>query len=212
MRTLTFCLGALRTNTYFCFDENRNTVVIDPGMDGEGIYEKLVQKELCPAYILLTHGHFDHSQGVRILAEKTGAKVCIHSADGVMLGDPGKNSAGFYYRGDTTFYPRTKADILLEDGDEIVCGSMRFSTFHTPGHTPGSVCFRSDNTLFCGDTVFAYGYGRYDLWGGNRESLSASLERIAAMEEGIKLCPGHGNTASLDRIRTDILKFAEELK
>ncbi|MBR4288457.1 MAG: MBL fold metallo-hydrolase [Clostridia bacterium] len=212
MRTLTFCLGALRTNTYFCFDENRNTVVIDPGMDGEGIYEKLVQKELSPQYILLTHGHFDHSQGVRILAEKTGAKVCVHSADAVMLHDPGKNSSGFYYRGDTTFYPRTEADILLEDGDEIRCGSMRFSVIHTPGHTPGSVCFREENTLFCGDTVFAYGYGRYDLWGGDRESLSASLDRIAAMDDGIKLCPGHGNTASLDRIRADIFNFATDLR
>lgn len=212
MKILTFCLGALRTNTYFCSDENGETVVIDPGMDGEGIFEKLRMKGLTPSYILLTHGHFDHSQGVSALAEKTGAKVCIHEDDEVMLHDPGKNSAAFYYRGDTTFYPRTQADIILRNGDEIECGSMRFSVLHTPGHTPGSVCFRAGDTLFCGDTVFAYGYGRYDLWGGDRESLAASLGRIAAIGENLKLCPGHGNSATLERIRPEIQRFAEELK
>ena len=60
MRVLTFSLGALRTNTYFCFDESGACVVIDPGMDGEGIAEKLAAKGLSPHYILLTHGHFDH--------------------------------------------------------------------------------------------------------------------------------------------------------
>ena len=212
MKVLTFCLGALRTNTYFCIDEEQNTVVIDPGMDGEGIYEKLCQKGLKPTYILLTHGHFDHSQGAKILAEKTGAKICIHEGDQDMLREPGKNSAGFYYRGDTSFYPRCDADVLLKDGDEVVCGAMRFRVLHTPGHTPGSVCFESGSVLFCGDTVFHYGYGRYDLWGGDRESLSVSLSRIACLEENYKLCPGHGNTASLDRIRPQILDFSNELK
>ena len=71
MRVLTFCLGALRTNTYFCFDESGACVVIDPGMDGEGIAAKLAEKGLTPDYIFLTHGHFDHSQGVRALKAAT---------------------------------------------------------------------------------------------------------------------------------------------
>ena len=81
MKVLTFCLGALRTNTYFCIDGD-NAVVIDPGMDGEGIYEKLLEKGLKVSHVLLTHGHFDHSQGVKYLAEKTWAKICIHRDDG----------------------------------------------------------------------------------------------------------------------------------
>jgi glyoxylase-like metal-dependent hydrolase (beta-lactamase superfamily II) len=109
-------------------------------MDGEGIAEKLRQKGLSPSYILLTHGHFDHSQGVKVLKEQTGAKVLIHREDGEMLSNPGKNSAGFYYRGDLSAFPKSEADILLEDGDVIRCGSMSFTVIHTPGHTPGSVC------------------------------------------------------------------------
>lgn len=212
MKVLSFSLGALRTNTYFCFDDTGACVVIDPGMDGEGIAEKLRQKGLSPSYILLTHGHFDHSQGVKALKEATGARVLVHREDGEMLSNPGKNSAGFYYRGDLSAFPVSEADTLLEDGDVIRCGTMTFSVLHTPGHTPGSVCFLSENILFCGDTVFAYGYGRFDLWGGDKNALSTSLSRIADLPDDLKLCPGHGNSASLSRIRQQIRAFSNELK
>lgn len=212
MKQLTFCLGALRTNTYFCFDDSGSAVVIDPGMDGEGILEKLKSKDLHPSHILLTHGHFDHSQAAAFLAEKTGAKICIHRDDSVMLSNPGYNSASFYYRGDTAFYPKTQADVILDEGSVLQVGSMRFSVMHTPGHTPGSVCYLCENVLFCGDTVFAYGFGRYDLWGGNRQALAGSLERIAGIKEDKKLCPGHGNTATLSRIREEILQNCALLK
>ena len=94
----------------------------------------------------------------------------------------------------------------------IEIGTMRFRVLHTPGHTPGSVCFASEGYLFCGDTVFAYGYGRYDLWGGDKTALSASLARVAALEGDCKLCPGHGNTATLSRVRERIAAYAAELK
>ena len=128
-----------------------------------------------------------------------------------MLSDPGKNSAGFYYRGDLSVFPRSEADLIVEDGDVIRAGSMTFTVLHTPGHTPGSVCFLSENTLFCGDTAFAYGYGRYDLWGGDRQALSESLKRIASLEADYKLCPGHGNSVSLSRIRDQLFDFSNEL-
>ncbi len=212
MKTYTFSLGALRTNTYFCVDENGSCVVIDPGMDGEGIAQKLAEKGLTPSHILLTHGHFDHSQGVKALKDLTGAKICIHKEDAVMLSDAGKNASVFFYHGDLSKFPKTSADLLLEEGDEIEVGTMRFEVLHTPGHTPGSVCFCENSTLFCGDTVFASGFGRYDLWGGDKEALSASLERISMLEGEYKLCPGHGNTVSLSRIRDQLHVFSEELK
>ncbi len=212
MKQLTFCLGALRTNTYFCYDDDGNSVVIDPGMDAEGILEKLKTRGLVPSHILLTHGHFDHSQAAKFLAEQTGAKICIHRDDAVMLENPGFNSAVFYYRGDISFYPKTKPDMILEEGSVLQVGSMRFRVLHTPGHTPGSVCFETDDVLFCGDTVFAYGFGRYDLWGGDRELLAGSLERIAQIKGEKKLCPGHGNTATLSRVREEILENAAHLK
>ena len=212
MKVLTFTLGALRTNTYFCLNDTGDCVVIDPGMDGEGIAEKLRQKGLNPSHILLTHGHFDHSQGVKALREATGARVLVHRDDSEMLSDPGKNSAGFYYCGDFSAFPRSFPDQVLCDGDVIKAGELSFRVIHTPGHTPGSVCFLSENVLFCGDTVFAYGYGRYDLWGGDPHALAASLKKIAGMEGDLKLCPGHGNTATLARIRDQIASYAKELE
>lgn len=211
MKTLTFCLGDLRTNTYFCFEEDGECVVIDPGMDALGILDKLKQKGLIASHILLTHGHFDHSLAAKLLAEKTGAKICIHEADEELLLDPWKNSAAFFYRGKTEGYPVTHADVLLREGDVLTVGSMNFEVMHTPGHTNGSCVFRQKNTLFCGDTVFAYGFGRYDLYGGDRALLSASLRRIAALEDNYKICPGHGNSATLERIRAQILQDAKDL-
>ncbi len=212
MRVLVFCFGEYQTNTYFCFDENGNCVVIDPGMDGASVTEKLREKGLTPSYILLTHGHFDHILGVKALHEATGAKICIHADDAPLLSDPGQNAAVYFYRGQTGSFPSTRADVLLHDGDEIVCGSFSFRVMHTPGHTPGSVCFRSGETLFCGDTVFAYGYGRTDLAGGDPEAMSRSLERLAAIPENLKLCPGHGNSAHLDRCRESLKVYARILQ
>lgn len=211
MKVLSFALGALHTNTYFCYDDTGACVVIDPGMDGEGIWEKLCQKNLTPTHILLTHGHFDHSQGVKALKKKSGAKVLIHEDDHIMLTKPATSAASFYYHGDLSGYPVLEADTLLKEGDVVRAGSMEFQVFHTPGHTPGSVCFLSENMLFCGDTVFASGYGRYDLWGGDKKKLGASIARVAGMEGNLKVCPGHANTILLDRIRPDLLLYAKDL-
>ena len=212
MKVLTFALGAMRTNTYFVFDSDGSCAVIDPGMDAQGIYEKLQQKGLSPSHILLTHGHFDHSEAVKELAEKTGAIVCIHKEDGKMLEDPRINSANFYYRGNFDSYPRAHADLLLNDKEKLQVGSLTFMLLHTPGHTPGSCCYAIEDHLFCGDTVFAYGFGRYDLWGGDKLALADSLEKIASLSQPFKLLPGHGNTASLIRIRDQILQDASALK
>ena len=211
MKVLSFALGEMRTNTYFCFDSD-SCVVIDPGMDGEGIYRKLCEKNLVPTHILLTHGHFDHSQSVRDLALKTGAKIAVHELDADMLVRPSLNGANFYYHGNLEGYPTVSPDLLFRDGDVLTCGSLSFRVIHTPGHTPGSVCFAARDVLFCGDTVFAYGFGRYDLWGGDRLALSDSLEKIASLPEDYKLCPGHGNSATLARTRSAIFGFARELK
>ncbi|MBQ3865462.1 MAG: MBL fold metallo-hydrolase [Clostridia bacterium] len=212
MRILTFSFGDLLTNTYFCLDEAGGCAVIDPGLDGEAVWDKLSRKGLCPTHILLTHGHFDHARGVRFLREKSGAEVLIHRADAPMLSDPYKAAASFYYRGQVADYPVTEADRLLEEGDEILCGSMRFRVLHTPGHTPGSVCFAAGDTLFCGDTLFAYGYGRTDLYGGDDAAMAASLERLAAIPENLKLCPGHGNSAHLDGQRDAIAGYIRYLR
>ncbi len=211
MKVLTFCPGIFHTNTYFCFDGSGHCVVIDPGMEEMEIYKKLMAKGLTPSFIFLTHGHFDHSQGAKLLAEKTGAKICIHQEDALMLSDPLCASAHLFYGEDLSSYPRTRADVLLDDNSVISCGDMKFTVLHTPGHTPGSVCFQCDGTLFCGDTIMSNGYGRYDLWGGDRSALARSLFRICQLEGDYRICPGHGNSTTLERARVQIPLYVENL-
>ena len=212
MRVLTYSFGEYQTNTYFCFDESGACAVIDPGMDGEAVVNKLKERGLTPTRILLTHGHFDHVLGVKALRDATGAEVCIHFADAPLLSDPGKNAAVYFYRGDTSSYPAVHPDLSLRDRDTVSCGEMRFRVLHTPGHTQGSACFLCGDTLFCGDTVFAYGYGRTDLAGGDAQALADSLERLAAIPENLKLCPGHGNSSHLDRCRDQIASYVRQLR
>lgn len=213
MKILNFMLGELRTNTYFVIGDSGECVVIDPGLDGEGIWKKLCEKELHPSHILLTHGHFDHEKGTKFLAEKTGAKICVHKDDLELIGNPRLNVASFFYRGETFGYPETHADIILNDGDVVQSGALMFTVIHTPGHTKGSVCFDMlEKILFTGDTLFSYGYGRTDMYGGDPKALADSLERIARIEGERKLYPGHGNSSYLSREREHLSTFIQKLQ
>lgn len=136
--------------------------------------------------IVLTHCHFDHTARVREIAAMCNAKVAIHSLDAPALMNDLKSVAIFF--GERA--PSITSDVLLSEGDSI--GLLK--VLHTPGHTPGSICLydAENRILFSGDTVFTEGsFGRYDLPGGNFQSLKSSIRRISSLDiEG--LYPGHG--------------------
>ena len=85
-----------------------------------------------------------------------------------------------------------EADVLLEDGDKVEEAGLCFEVLHTPGHTPGSVCYQHEKTLFCGDTLFYQGYGRVDLAGGNSLQMALSLKRLLKLPGDVICYPGHG--------------------
>lgn len=179
------------TNTYIITDEETGeTAVVDPSLPEEILIEKLNAENV--KYVLLTHGHFDHIGGVNFVKEKTGAKVVIHKEDEEMLCDKNKN----YGTDSTPIY----ADILVEDGTELMLGKSKITVMHTPGHTKGGVCyiFPDDRIIFSGDTLFRLTAGRTDLYGGDARTELMSLARIAKLEGDYKVFPGHDDATTLN--------------
>ncbi len=180
-------VGIIRTNCYILFRKDReDCVVVDPGDESRRIREAMEGRKL--SAILLTHGHFDHIGATRDLAEP-GVENCIHEADAQMLRDPSVNgSLDLIMTGITGAAPTR----LLREGDELAYGGMTFQVLHTPGHSPGSVCYRLEDQLFTGDTLMAMGPGRTDLWGGSDEEMDRSLQRILHLTGIRTLWGGHG--------------------
>ncbi len=208
MKIRNFIMGAILTNCYFLIPENSDRIIlIDPGMDGEGIHAKLQEKGLTPRFILLTHGHFDHAMGAAYLREKTGAQVVVHQADTELLSDPEKSGANLYYGSPLLSYPACPVDLPVSHGDRITLEEIDLRVIHTPGHTKGSVCFDTGEELFCGDTLFRSGFGRTDLYGGSSQTLADSLQALADLPGERRLYPGHGSSSRLSVERGNVAYY-----
>ena len=185
-------VGPLGTNCYLLVDETTNkAAVVDPGGDAERIQAALEQMGVELEYILLTHGHYDHTTGVPDLHQAyPNAKIYIHQSDA--------NGAG------STLFPLASQvdDLLLYDeGDELTMGSLTLHIMHTPGHSAGCVTIRVGDVLFTGDTLFCGSMGRTDLRGGNYEQIMASLKRLYQLEGDFHVCPGHDRISTLEQER-----------
>ena len=188
----TLTLGAYQTNTYIIHEEASKTCcIIDPGYQADIILRKVSQLGLTVDAILLTHGHFDHVGAVEEIAAATGCVLWMAESDWSQFPNPVTDY----------FYPIANCDFcevrFFEDGEVIRGGGLVLQVITTPGHTYGSVCFRCENALFTGDTLFEGSCGRTDLPGGSGKWLRRSLERLAELEEDFILYPGHGGSTTL---------------
>lgn len=192
-------LGALQANCYLLSDEEGATAVIDPGDEAGTILETVRAGELAVEAILLTHAHFDHILAADELRRETGAPVYVYETDAPALADPRRNLTVLAKGGAGPL----RADHLLKDGEELRVGRLAVSVLHTPGHTPGSCCFLCGDALFSGDTLFAGSIGRTDFPGGDDQAMAASLRMLAALEPGIRVFPGHGESTTLSKERME---------
>lgn len=197
LNVIRFVIGEIETNTYV-LESDGVFAVLDPAFENAELLDFLKSKNV--KYVLLTHGHFDHISGVNSVARATGAKVCVHSLDGEMLLDGNKSYYNSHFGG---IQEPIKADILLNDSDELKLGNTKIRVMHTPGHTMGSVCyiFEKEKIIFSGDTLFRLSAGRTDLAGINpvlagRNEL-ASLKKLAALDGDYTVYPGHGEETTL---------------
>lgn len=192
-------VGPIDTNCYILEDEKTHqAAVVDPGGDAPAIIHALEGAKL--RYILLTHGHYDHTGGVLGLVEAfPQAKVYIHEKD--VLGVDTKLFPLVIQVSDLNFYG---------EGDRITFGDVTLRVFHTPGHSEGSVTLRCGNLLFCGDTLFAGTCGRTDFPGGSMAKMMASLRRLGKMDGDMRICPGHMgfSTVGAERARNPYLREA----
>ena len=183
-------VGPIGTNCYILADEKK-IAVIDPGDEAERILEVLEETEGTVEYILLTHGHYDHTTAVPELHKALPeAKIYIHQADA--------NGAG------SRLFPlagQVDGLLLYDEGDSLPLGSLTIEVLHTPGHSKGSVTLRAGDVLFTGDTLFAGSMGRTDLSGGDEGEIMASLKRLGELEGSFTVCPGHMQTSTLDQER-----------
>ena len=190
----TLPLGSYQTNCYIVHDDGATScAVIDPGYDAAAVLAKAASLGLTVDAVLLTHGHFDHVGAVEQIVEKTGCKLWMAEGDWSQRISPLT----------AYFYPIANCDFtevqFCEEGEIIHAGGLTFTVMATPGHTWGSVCYRCGDALFSGDTLFAGSCGPTDLPGGDWNTISESLQRLAELEDGITVYPGHGESTTIAR-------------
>lgn len=193
MKRTSLTVGPLAVNCYLVADENGNAAVIDPGDEASRILEALQREGMTCKAVLLTHVHFDHIGAVKELCEATGAPLYCHEDDAAALTDGRRNLAALF--GVALSVP-SEAE-TLRDGQTLAVGDLRFEVLHTPGHTPGGVCYRIGDTLFSGDTLFCESVGRIDFPGGDGGALRRSIARLFTLPDETRVFPGHDEPTSI---------------
>ena len=169
-------LGPFGTNSYIliCHKTNESVVVDAPG--GAGMVVEELRKTQ-PQYILMTHDHFDHIGGLVELKTALQVPVAAHLADAEDL--------------------PLEPDLLFNDGTEIFIGDMKLKVLHTPGHTPGSLCFLTDKYLIAGDTLFPGGPGKTQSPNDFRQIVESITEKLFALPDDTQVYPGHGEATTI---------------
>jgi len=195
-----FVVGPLDTNAWLVSDTAGGPlVVIDPAHDARTLLAAVGVRPV--AAVVLTHGHFDHLAAAREVLAATGAPLLVHSsdADSITTAD---GTGGTLFGFDDSAPP---ADRTLAEGDTVEAGALRLVVFHTPGHTPGSICLyvqeQDGGELFAGDTLFAGSVGRTDFAGGDLLAMRASVARLSGLPDSVRVHPGHGPDTSIGRER-----------
>jgi hydroxyacylglutathione hydrolase len=191
-------VGPIATNVHVLADpRTKEAIAIDTAAPCLAwIADELAARDWTLKLIVSTHGHWDHIGDNAAVADHTGAAIAVHPLDRERLTNPQPIWAPFEI-------PPSVPAVELAEGGEIRFGDIRLSVLHTPGHTEGSVCLLApdDGLLLSGDTLFAGGWGRVDLPGGDPAQMAESIGRLATLDDPIRVLPGHGPATTIGRER-----------
>lgn len=195
-------VGSFQCNCHILVcEKTRNATVIDPGDEPQKILKALKELGDPEVHVLLhTHAHLDHIGATRALCEALEARqgfapeIALHTADEDLYLKLKTQGALF----GMTYDDPLALTRRLQDAEGVSFGALELEVIHTPGHSPGGVCFRIGDTLYSGDTLFSGSIGRTDLWGGDTDLLLKSIRRrLFTLEDDLRVCPGHGSDTSI---------------
>lgn len=189
------------TNTYLVYDENRKGILVDPADEIEKIISKIKELNLDIKYIVLTHGHFDHTNALYDIQKFLDIKVLIHKNDfDMLMGKVDDASSMFYAK--PKFLDESNIE-KVEDGFELNVGDLTYEIIHTPGHTAGSIVIyiKDKEAILTGDTLFEKSFGRCDLVTSDFKSMVNSLEKLFNKFDNEIIYPGHGESSKLNKTK-----------
>lgn len=186
--------GIYAANCYIVWEEETNVgFVVDPGGDIDDILKIIDENNIKVEGILITHGHVDHVGGVYELKKVYDVPVYLNNKDKQKI-----LNREYIFELDEEEVNTLKDAKDIEDGNIIKIGNMQIICLETPGHSPGGMCFKLENVIFTGDTIFQGSFGRDDLPGGDILALANSIKsKIFVQDDNTVLMPGHGRETSV---------------
>jgi hydroxyacylglutathione hydrolase len=180
-------LGPYETNAYIVIcRQTKESLVVDAPARASEIIDGL--EGTLPRFILLTHDHYDHTGVIVSLRSRLKVPLATHPESSYQLQNP--------------------PEILLKDGDILTLGKLKIDVLHTPGHTPGSLCFKIGNYLFAGDTIFPGGPGHTDSPDDFRQIINSITEKIFRLPDDTLFFPGHGDGTTIGKVKKEYAAFA----
>jgi len=168
-------VGQMQNFSYLIGDEeSKEAAIVDPAWEVDKIINTASKYDLDIKFILITHSHYDHIDKVKEIVDATDATVYVHKDDMDEIKNRGVDKIK-----------------TIDDNDEITIGKIKIKVLHTPGHSPGSVCYLFDSKIITGDMLFVEAIGRVDLPGGDIEKMFNSLQILKKLNENIEVYPGH---------------------